>query len=414
MADMSIPSEMSLAEKLAIVDKISSSVNKTAGKLVVGRPGANPEIEEHLRIKYYPSKCPAINEMSGGGWPRGRTSILTGNEDSGKTTRMLEDIAYNMKLDPSFVALWLESETSLNLPFIFNTLGVDPARFIILEHERDGAAEEAINRMETYIASGAVNMVVVNSLKCLIPKEMHTKDVSETVVAMQARLNSRMMGKFIALISEKRIAFVLISHLTTMISTMSKDPLVMSGGRAIAYASQFTLDFRKKAIQETDPIKKEEGMKIGVSVRKNHCTPGKFPYVKADYFVVYGEGTEQILSTLEAAIASGHLVQTGAWIRQYDAAGELAEWNSEKLQFNGKERFRAFCRENPDYLEKLQLMVSGKIVESMTSEEIDSVTRKEAEIAASLTPEELNEISQALKVCEDKPAASKKGRQKAS
>ena len=273
-------------------------------------------------------------------------------------------------------------------------MGIDMDRFTWIEHEREGAAEVALDRLESSLATGCFNMVVINSLKCLVPKVEHTKSLTEGVVAEQARMNSRMIKKVLSLTSEYETAFVIVTHLTTQNGgTMSRDPLVMTGGRAIAYASSLTMDFRKKMIQETDPIGREEGMKIGITVKKNRCVPSRNPFVKADYFIVYGEGTEQILSTLEGALKNGTLSQAGAFIRQFGADGEVDNWKGTKLQFQGKEKFRTFCRENPDYLASLKDKVTGiPTIVPVSAEELDEIQQEQLEISAGLSDEERAEI----------------------
>lgn len=151
---------------------------------------------------------------------------------------------------------------------------------------------------------------------------------------------------------------------------MSRDPLVISGGNAIIFGASLIMDLRKRALQEGDPISREEGVKIGLTVKKNHCVPTKNPYLKTDYYAVFGQGIEKYLEALENAVQQGILVKAGAFIKDLDeVTGEPKIWNDTKLIWQGKESFRTFMKHNPDYFKQLQKRISGEVVQ-MTEEEI--------------------------------------------
>ena len=112
-----------LTEKIAILDKIANKVNEKTGKIIVGRIGANKDIMERLKIQFIPTPSLELNDAIGGGFPRRRCSIIAGLQDSGKTSLALETIALNMKKAPNFIAIWLESENSLEESYIVDTFG---------------------------------------------------------------------------------------------------------------------------------------------------------------------------------------------------------------------------------------------------------------------------------------------------
>lgn len=380
MASLAPNKEKSLQEKLSILDKVAESVNKKAGKKLVGRIGVDEELMNRLKINFIPTPSKNVNDATGGGFPRRRTTIIAGLQDSGKTSLVLETIALNMKKDPKFVAGWLESESSLEKDYICNTFGIDPNRFFYMEHDREGAGEKALDMTEAVLSTGAVDIMCINSLKCLVPSEEFRKSLSEAVVGVQARMNARMTRKFTSLVAENNTAFVIITHLTTDIGSMSRDPLVVSGGSAILYASSLTLDLRKRSIGESDPITKEEGVKIGVTVKKNHCVPDRNPYLKTEYYAIFGEGIEQYLTTLEAAVSQGILTQSGAFIKEPDEKGEPKVIDGVKYQWQGKEKFRQFMIENPEYFENLKAKVAGEVKE-LTPEEIEQLKLEEEKMA---------------------------------
>lgn len=185
-------------------------------------------------------------------------------------------------------------------------------------------------------------------------------------------MNARMTRKLTALIAEHETAFVIVTHLSTDIGSMSRDPLVISGGHAIIYAASIVLDVRKRSIQDTDPIKKEEGIKVGVTVKKNHCVPDRNPYVKTVYYAVFGEGIEQYLPVIESAINQGILVQRGAFIRDPDENGEPKVIDGVKMQWQGAKNFRQFLVDNPDYFEDLKARVKGEVVQ-LSDEEAEAL-----------------------------------------
>lgn len=133
-----------------------------------------------------------------------------------KTAILLETIGKNMAEDPDFVALWLESEASLK-DMTLDMFNIDRDRFILIEHDRAGAGEEAVNRLEAYLAAGVADMVVINSLKCLVPSEEFKKDMNSLQVGVSARFNGKMIRKLTAIVDEYEIAMVIVQHLTTQI-----------------------------------------------------------------------------------------------------------------------------------------------------------------------------------------------------
>ena len=191
-----------------------------------------------------------------------------------------------------------------------------------------------------------------------------------------------MTRKLTALIAEHDTAFVVITHLSTDIGSMSRDPLIISGGHAIIYAASIVLDLRKRSIQESDPISRDQGIKVGVTVKKNHCVPDRNPYVKTEYYAVFGEGIEQYLPMIENAIKQGILVQRGSFIRVPDEDGEAKVVDGFKMQWQGKEKLRNYCIENLDFFEDLKAHVRGEVVQLSDEEaealrqDIDKATQK--------------------------------------
>ena len=366
----------SLAEKLKLIDEISAKINADVGHKVVGRIGADPDIMDKLEIKFIPSNSDDFNKATGGGYPRSRCTIIAGIEDSGKTSRCLEDIAYNMKINPDFTALWVESEKSLKKNFVVDTFGIDPERFVLIEYDPAKGAEGVMDMIYGFMTAVKFDMVCINSLKCMTPKKILDGDMSQVTPAIAARLNSLMVAKFTALVSSSECAFVLITHVYDGIGAYGS-PQVISGGRAIRYWSALTMSFGKKALSDGDIIKQGEGLHISVSVKKNHCVPDRNPYVKFDYYVVFGEGTEQYASKINSLVDAGIITCNAGNFRFFNKDG------SEMLEpkIRGRAKFCNYMKEHPEFFKSLvdRLDNQGSTLESMTEEEINQATQEDEE-----------------------------------
>lgn len=216
---------MTLAEKLKKIDQVSSKINVANKSVICGRLSKERELDNFLTIQYVPTPSPDVNVAIGGpqaGFPRGRMSMIVGKPDSGKTSLALETIAFNMKNDPNFVGGWLESEGSLTKDYACETFGIDPERFFFATITKTQAAEGALDIAESIMATGAIDMFVINSLKCLVPKKEFLDSMSDQNVALQARMNAKMTRKFTAIVQESNCAFVVITHLTTEIGESKK------------------------------------------------------------------------------------------------------------------------------------------------------------------------------------------------
>lgn len=368
-----------LAERQKMLKNITDNMNKKAGEMIVGF-ASDKEMKEKLTITYIPFPSHRVNAAIGGGLPIGKITQITGEQDSGKTVGLLELIADEQKRNPDFIAAWLETENSLNDDH-FELFGIDRSRFLVIPYEDGGAGEECVEQIRAFISSNAVDMVVINSIKALIPSAEFSKDLKTQSIGTHARFVSRVVGILNPLISKNKVALVIVNHLTTEIGKMHGDPLVTASGRALKYYSMLTLDYRKKSILENDPIigKKEDFMKVGVSVRKNHCMVVRNPYVKCDFFVEYGKGTDKVGEIIEVAIKSNILSQVGAWIREYDKDGEERILpDGTKARWNGIKAFKKYVIETPDYLKYPESKIHGNIeVEDMSDEEVKDITDQE-------------------------------------
>jgi RecA/RadA recombinase len=376
--------KMTMAEKLKVLNNLNTNINKKAGKNIVNF-ASDPEMAEKLRIKFLPTPSLRLNSAFNG-WPKGKFSIITGQSDSGKTMHMLETIAYNQKLDPEFIALWVESESSLEESAL-KMFGIDTTRFLYFEVGANGG-EAAMDLIKGYVQSGALEggMCVINSLKCLTPSEEFEKDFDKSGVAIAARLNSRFMRVIIPLIGDHNVALVAVQHLSTDIGGFASyggPPMVITGGLAIRYGSMLTIELKRTGFDAKHPLYnvREQYMNIVVTVKKNHCCADRNPYVKTGYVAQIGVGTDITGEVLEQAYETGILIKSGAWIREEDPEtgdaralpdGTLCKWN-------GATKLQEYLDANPDYFEyiKEKVLSNGIEVQTLTADEIEQIKAEE-------------------------------------
>ena len=367
----------SQAKRLKDLNDIVDSINKKAGSIIIGN-ASNEVIRQKLTVEVIPTASMKVNEAIGGGWPKKHFSILTGDADSGKTFLLLETIAKNMKEDPNFIACWIESEGSLNNEPL-DMFGIDRNRFYFYAVGSEGG-ETAMDYIITFAKQG-VDMIVINSLKCLTPSKEFKDKMEDANVALQARLNSKFMRIVIPTIFESNTALVAVQHKSTNIGSYMGGKII-TGGEQIKYNSYLTVDNSRVNINANNPLysMKDQYMQFRSKVLKNHMRTTVNPFVQCEYTVKIGEGTDITGEIVEAAIDQDVLTRKGAWIREYDENGEerlLSE--NVKCAWNGMSKLLEFLNNNPDYLEYLKNRVEGNIKsESLSLEEI-SILREQVE-----------------------------------
>ena len=367
----------SQAKRLKNLNDIVDSINKKAGSIIIGN-ASNEVIRQKLTVEVIPTASMKVNEAIGGGWPKKHFSILTGDADSGKTFLLLETIAKNMKEDPNFIACWIESEGSLNNEPL-DMFGIDRNRFYFYAVGSEGG-ETAMDYIITFAKQG-VDMIVINSLKCLTPSKEFKDKMEDANVALQARLNSKFMRIVIPTIFESNTALVAVQHKSTNIGSYMGGKIII-GGEQIKYNSYLTVDNSRVNINANNPLysMKDQYMQFRSKVLKNHMRTTVNPFVQCEYTVKIGEGTDITGEIVEAAIDQDVLTRKGAWIREYDENGEerlLSE--NVKCAWNGMSKLLEFLNNNPDYLEYLKNRVEGNIKsESLSLEEI-SILREQVE-----------------------------------
>lgn len=278
-----------------------------------------------------------------------------------------------MSKHKDFVAIWIETENSLDYDMICKTFRIDPERFLLLGYDPNLGAEGILDRLNGYMAATPIDMVVINSLKALVPTKILEEDMAMQTPAIQARLWSKMAMKFTSLVAENDTAFVIVTHVYANIGGYGA-PAVTSGGIAIRYWAAIHMSFAKKSLNAADPITKDEGLHIEVTIKKNHCVSDRLPYQKFDYYVIFGEGTETILTNLASFISVGLLQAKGSYIYLLDDKGEKIE------SFQGKQKYRQYMIDHPDIYDSLvSKLPSTSTVTVLSEEEVAEIEEEESD-----------------------------------
>ena len=369
----------SKAERMKNLKSLITQINKKEGDNVINFCN-DEEMAQRIKIEFIKTKSPSLNAAFGG-YPRGKMTIVTGLSDVGKTNRVLEDIGFNMQNDNDFIAALIESEDSVNDEML-DMFGVDKSRFIMYKVDPDTGAETAMD-YAIALAEQGVDLILLNSLKCLTPSKEFKDSVGDANIGLQSRLNAKFCRKVIPVISKSGTALICTQHKSTNIGKMFGDPMELTGGHAIRYNSMLILDLNKVSIQKGDFYfdRKDECMRIRLKVTKNHCCPTKNPYVSVDYTVIIGKGTDTKGEILELAMNSGIVEKGGAWIRIYpdgvehEKGNELVLPNGDICKFNGMSAFTEYLENHNELFEYIESRVVGSEnpfsnVESLPEEEI--------------------------------------------
>lgn len=322
-------------------------------------------------------KTPSIevNEMLSGGFAG--IVELYGPTGSGKTSLAIETIAYNQQQDPEFVAAWLETEGSVTED-ILASHNVDMDRLIYWRQEDVGSAESALDISRAFIASGDIDMMVVNSVAGLAPKTETEDDLEKQNIALIARLLSKYFRVITGQASKNNITILFINQVRDNVGAMYGGP-ISTGGKALGFYASQRIFMNQNKLEATDPLKKEDGIKIGCISKKNRfCTNGN-PFTKCVYYATYLNGIDSIIPIPAMLISKNIIKQSGSWL-SYEENGKVATIAGVTCKWQGKNNFVNELRSN-DALKAVFLgKLDGSIAVAQTDEEIAEAQREEKEL----------------------------------
>ena len=281
-----------------------------------------------------------------GGLPRGRVVEIYGPESSGKTTLALHVIAEAQKLGGT--CAFIDAEHALD-PAYAGKLGVDVGELLISQPD---AGEQALEIADTLVRSGAIDVLVIDSVAALVPRAELEGEMGDQLPGLQARLMSQALRKLTSSISRSRTMVLFINQLRMKIGVMFGNPETTSGGNALKFYSSVRLDIRRiGAIKDRDTV---VGNQTKVKVVKNKLAP---PFRVVEFDIMYGEGISKTGELLDLGVQAGIVEKSGAWFSY-----------SDQRIGQGRENAKSFLRENPDIAGEIERAIrenAGLVADAM-------------------------------------------------
>jgi recombination protein RecA len=323
-------------EKLKALELAITQIDRTYGKGSIMRLG-----DDHARlaIDVIPTGAISLDAALGvGGVPRGRIIEIFGPESSGKTTLALTITAQAQKLGG--LAAFIDAEHALDSVYA-KKLGVDTDNLIISQPD---TGEQALEITETLVRSGALDIIVIDSVAALVPKSEIEGEMGEAQMGLQARLMSQAMRKLTGVISKSNVCVIFINQIREKIGVMFGNPETTTGGRALKFYSSVRLDIRRTAsVKDGEEV---TGSRVKVKVVKNKVAP---PFREAEFDIMYGSGISTEGDLADMAINLGLIEKSGTWFTL----------GQERMQ--GRENLKRFLVENQEVLKDLDQKVRKKV-----------------------------------------------------
>lgn len=324
---------MAKDDKQKALEAALSQIEKAYGKGSVMKLG---DSNAHLNIECIPTGSLSLDIALGlGGVPRGRIVEVYGPESSGKTTLALHMVAEAQKRDG--IAGFIDAEHALD-PVYAQNIGVDIDNLYISQPD---SGEQALEIAETMVRSGAIDIVVIDSVAALVPKAEIDGDMGDAHVGLQARLMSQALRKLTAAISRSNCIVIFINQLREKVGVMFGNPETTTGGRALKFYSSVRLDVRRiESLKQSGEV---IGNRTRVRVVKNKVAP---PFKEAEFDIMFGKGISREGDILDLAAKYNVIEKSGAWY----------SYEGEKIG-QGRENSKIFLRDNPEIMEEVEMRV---------------------------------------------------------
>ena len=345
-------------EKKKALEMALGQIEKQFGKGAVMKLGDFTA----MNVEAIPTGALSLDIALGiGGIPRGRIIEIFGPESSGKTTLALHMIAETQKLGGE--AAFIDAEHALD-PVYAKHLGVDIDNLIVSQPD---TGEQALEIAEALVRSGAIDIIVIDSVAALVPKAEIDGDMGDSHVGLQARLMSQALRKLASVINKSKSVIVFINQLREKIGVMFGNPETTPGGRALKFYSSVRLDIRKIETMKQDG--EVVGNRAKVKVVKNKVAP---PFREAEFDIVYGKGISKVGNILDLGVNLDIVNKSGAWF----------SYNGERIG-QGRENAKKYLEEHPNITAEIEKRVRDSFSEafekSLGDEEIDPEQEKEPE-----------------------------------
>ena len=326
-------------EKKKALEAAMSQIEKQFGKGSVMKLGEFKAME----IEAIPTGALSLDMALGiGGVPRGRIIEVFGPESSGKTTLALHVVAEAQKM--SGEAAFIDAEHALD-PVYAKKLGVDIDNLIVSQPD---TGEQALEITESLIRSGALDVIVVDSVAALVPKAEIDGDMGDSHMGLQARLMSQALRKLAGAINKTKTVLIFINQLREKIGVMFGNPETTTGGRALKFYASVRLDIRKiENIKQDGEVK---GNRVRVKVIKNKVAP---PFREAEFDIVYGEGISKAGNILDMAVNMDIIEKSGSWF----------SYNGNRIG-QGRENVKKYLKENPEILADVEQKVRANFAKA--------------------------------------------------
>lgn len=335
------------AEKLKALEAARLQIEKQYGQGSLMKLG---DKRDTAGIEIIPSGSIMLDEALGiGGYPRGRIIEMYGPESSGKTTLALHAIAESQKLGG--IAAFVDAEHALD-PVYAKNLGVNTDELWLSQPD---SGEQALEITEQLVRSGAVDIIVVDSVAALTPQKEIEGDMGDAQMGIQARLMSQALRKLTAIVGKSNCIIIFINQIRMKIGVMFGNPETTTGGQALKFYTSVRLEIRRIESIEGKGDEDAVGNRVRVKVVKNKVAP---PFRRTELDIYFGKGISRCASILDSAVKHGIIDKRGAWFTQ----GEIKVGQ-------GHENAVLFLEQNPDYTTKIEsqlreMLFPGQVIKA--------------------------------------------------
>ncbi len=317
-------------DKQKALDTVLMQIEKNYGKGAIMKLGAQ---DANQTIDVISSGCLSLDLAMGvGGFPRGRIIEIYGPESSGKTTVALHAIAETQKAGG--IAAFIDAEHALD-PVYAQNLGVDLENLYVSQPD---TGEQALDITDTLVRSGAVDLIVIDSVAALTPKAEIEGDMGDNHVGLHARLMSQALRKLTGVSNKSKTCIIFINQLREKVGVMFGNPETTTGGKALKFYASMRIDVRK-----SDALKNTEGLygnRTKVKIVKNKLAP---PFKQAEFDIIFGEGISQEGCILDIATEQGLVEKSGSWYA----------YNGSKVA-QGRDKARDWLKDNPEICKEIE------------------------------------------------------------